>query len=261
MIHATAIIDPSVKLASDVQVGPYCIISGNVEIGAGSVLHSHVVISGDTKIGKNNTFFPFCTVGVRPQDLKFKGEESRTEIGDNNTIREHVTIHSGTEGGGHVTKIGNNCLLMVGVHIAHDCLVGNHVILANNATLAGHVHVGDHAVLGGLSAVHQFARIGAHAMIGGLSGIEGDVVPYGNAFGERAHLEGLNLNGLKRRGFSREEIQSLRAAFRTLFASENSTFESRVKETAEQFSDNKVVMEIIEFIKQDSSRSICQPKK
>jgi UDP-N-acetylglucosamine acyltransferase len=261
MIHATAIIDPTVKLGANVQVGPYCVITGNVEIGDGCVLQSHVVISGDTKIGKNNTFFPFCNVGARPQDLKFKNEESRTEIGDNNTIREHVTIHSGTEGGGNVTKIGNNCLLMVGVHIAHDCIVGNNVILANNATLAGHVQVGDFAVLGGLSAVHQFARIGAHAMIGGLSGIEGDVVPYGNAFGERAHLEGLNLTGLKRRGFSKEDIHALRSAFRSLFHFDGRTFDERMKETKEQFANNETVMEIIEFINEDSSRSLCQPKR
>lgn len=263
-IHPTAIIDSTVKLGANVSVGAYAIISGNVEIGDNCVIHPHAAISAQpnsyTKIGNNCKIFSFAAVGFQPQDLKFNAEVSNLEIGDNNTIREHVTIHTGTEGGGGLTKIASNCLFMVGSHIAHDCVVGNNVILANNATLAGHVKVGDFAIVGGLSAVHQFVRIGHHAMIGGMSGIESDVMPFGSAFGERAHLEGLNLIGLKRRGFSRDEIHGLRAAYRMLFANEG-TLEERLNDVTEQFGSKKEVMEIVDFIKGDTSRAICQPKK
>ena len=201
-IHPSAVVSSKAQIGDNVEIGPFCVVGDDVKIGEGTILKSHVVVEGDTVIGKNNIIFPFASIGLEPQDLKFKGEKSRVEIGDNNKIREHVTIHLGTQDGAMVTKIGSNCLLMVGVHIAHDCVVGNHVIFANNATLAGHVEVGDHVVIGGLSAVHQFVRIGAGAMIGGMSGVESDVFPNGLVMGERASLAGLNLVGLKRREIS-----------------------------------------------------------
>lgn len=178
-IHPTAIIAKTAKLAKDVNVGPYCVIDGEVEIGEGTELKSHVAVSGRTKIGKHNTIFPFASLGHAPQDLKYKGEKSELVIGDHNTIREHVTMNPGTEGGGMLTKVGSHNLFMMSAHVAHDCMVGDHVILANNATLGGHVQVGDYAIIGGLSAVHQFVRIGMGAIIGGMSGVEHDVIPFG----------------------------------------------------------------------------------
>lgn len=258
-IHNTAIIHKSAKLGKNVNIGPYCIIGEQVVLGDNVNLKSHVVIEGNTQIGDGTTIFPFASIGHIPQDLKFHGENSKLEIGKNNTIREHVTINPGTEGGGMLTKIGDNCLFMVGSHIAHDCHVGNNVIMANNATLAGHVHVGDFAVIGGLSAVHQFVRIGHHAMIGGMSGIENDIIPYGQANGERATLSGLNLVGLKRRGFSREDIHALRNAYRMLFSPEG-TLQERMTDVSDMFSNKDAVTEILQFIKSQSSRAICQPK-
>ncbi len=203
--------------------------------------------------------FTGAVIGSRPQDLKYKGEDSELVIGRDNRIREHVTMNPGTEGGGMKTTVGDGCLFMVGAHVAHDCRVGNRVILANNATLAGHVTVGDYAVIGGLSAVHQFVRIGAHAMIGGMSGIESDIIPYGQASGERAGLVGLNLVGLKRRSFDREAIHALRGAYRMLFSPEG-TLRERIEDVVEHFSGNEAVMDIVQFIRDDSSRAICQPK-
>jgi UDP-N-acetylglucosamine acyltransferase len=255
-IHPTAIISPKAKLGSNIEIGPFCLIGDDVKIGDNTILKSHVVIEGDTTIGKNNIIFPFAVIGVAPQDLKFKGEKARVEIGDNNSIREHVTIHIGTMDGAMLTKIGSNCLLMVGVHIAHDCVVGDHVILANNATLAGHVEVGDYVVIGGLSAIHQFARIGVGAMIGGMSGVEGDVIPYGTVMGERASLAGLNLVGLKRRNISREDIHALRNFFKKVFEEKSEVnFQKRVDEVK-----SELVNEVVSFIKSESSRSFCQPK-
>jgi UDP-N-acetylglucosamine acyltransferase len=258
-IHSTAIVSPKAQIAANVEVGPYSIIGDEVKIGEGTIIKSHVVIEGDTTIGKNNIIFPFATIGVIPQDLKFRGEKSKVVIGDNNSIREHVTIHLGTQDGAMVTTIGSNCLLMVGVHIAHDCVVGNHVILANNATLAGHVNVGDYAVIGGLSAVHQFARIGHGAMIGGMSGVESDVIPYGLVMGERASLAGLNLVGMKRRNISRDDIHALRNFFKKVFGEKNNSFVARVSELSKEF-PSQVVQDVVQFVKSESSRSFCQPK-
>lgn len=259
-IHATACIEKGATIGKNVKIGPYCIIGPNVTIDDDCELKSHVIIDGKTTIGKKNIFYPFVSIGMPPQDLKFKGEDSRIEIGSGNSFREHVTVNPGTEGGGMLTKIGNNCLLMVATHVAHDCILGDHVILANNATLGGHVHVGDYAVIGGLSAVHQFVRIGHHAMIGGMSGIENDIIPYGSAMGERASLAGLNLIGLKRRGFSRDDIHGLRKAYKMIFSNDWGTLADRVKEASKEFKDNKEIMEVISFIKEESSRSICIPK-
>lgn len=258
-IHPTAIVEDGAQLGEGVHIGAFCVVGSQVRLGDGVHLESHVVVGGDTKIGANTRIFPFASIGLQPQDLKFKGEASRLEIGCNNVIREHVTMNPGTEGGGLLTKVGNNCLFMVGAHVAHDCQVSDNVILVNNATLAGHVELGEFAIVGGLSAVHQFVRIGKHAMIGGMSGVENDVIPYGTVTGNRAHLSGLNLVGLKRRGFDRETIHAMRNAYRLLFAHEG-TMDERVRDVAEMFADNEPVMEIVNFIDSSSSRAICQPK-
>jgi UDP-N-acetylglucosamine acyltransferase len=260
-IHPTAIISPGAKIGNNANIGPYSIIGDGVIIGNDAVLKSHVVIEGNTIIGDNNHFFPFCSIGTAPQDKKYSGEDSKLIIGDNNVIREHVTINPGTQGGGLTTKVGNNCLFMVGSHVAHDCQIGNNVIMANNATLAGHVKVGDFAILGGLSAVRQFVRIGQHAMIGGMAGIESDVIPYGLAMNERASLEGINIVGLKRRGFERDSISAIMDVYNTVFSNEEGkTFANKLDQMADVYKDNKDVMIIIDFLKADSSRAICKPK-
>jgi UDP-N-acetylglucosamine acyltransferase len=258
-IHPTAIVAPSARLAGDVVVGPYCVIGEYVELAAGVSLKAHVVIEGRTKIGEGTRIFPFASVGFEPQDLKYDGELSTLEIGRNNTIREHVTMSPGTAGGGMVTRVGDNCLFMVGAHVAHDCQIGNHVIMANNATLAGHVVVEDYALLGGLSAVHQFVRIGRHAMIGGMSGVERDVIPYGQVMGDRARLYGLNIIGMQRRGYSRDDIQGLRNAYNCLFG-DAGTLSERVDEVAKRFGGVAPVDDLVAFIRADSTRAICQPK-
>jgi UDP-N-acetylglucosamine acyltransferase len=235
------------------------VIGEHVVLEAGVSLKSHVVIDGRTTVGERTRIFPFASIGFETQDLKYKGEPSSLEIGHDNTIREHVTINPGTEGGGMVTRVGNHCLLMVGAHVAHDCQIGDHVILVNNGTLGGHVVMEDYAILGGLSAVHQFCRIGRHAMIGGMSGVERDVIPYGLAMGDRARLTGLNIIGMQRRGFSRDDIQGLRSAYNFLFGDEG-TLAERVDLVAERFSGIGPVDEVIAFIRADSSRAICQPK-
>ena len=264
MIHPTAIISPKAQIGKNVEVGPFCVIGDNVKIGDGTILKSHVVIDGDTSIGKNNVIFPFATLGLVPQDLKFAGEDSKLIVGDNNKIREHVTIHLGTKDGGMVTKVGNNNLLMVGVHVAHDCIVGNNVILANNATLAGHVQVDDNVVIGGLSAIHQFARIGKGAMIGGMSGVENDVIPFGLVMGERASLKGLNLVGMKRHNISRDEIHALRNFFKGVFEENThdteANFVERVQLHANNFPDSSIIAEVVKFVQSETSRSFCQPK-
>jgi UDP-N-acetylglucosamine acyltransferase len=257
-IHPSAVIDPAAKIGDDVSIGPYCTVGPEVELADGVTLVSHVSVSGLTKIGSNTRIFPFASIGSEPQDLKFHGERSELIIGANNTIREHVTMNPGTEGGGLVTKVGDNCLFMVGAHVAHDCQIADNAILVNNATLAGHVEVGEWAIIGGLSAVHQFVRIGKHAMIGGMTGVENDVIPYGSVIGNRARLSGLNIVGIKRRNFSRDEIHDLRKAYRLIFAQEGTLVE-RLEDVAEDFSENEPVMEILDFIRKDSSRAICQP--
>jgi UDP-N-acetylglucosamine acyltransferase len=260
-IHETAIIDERATIDSNVTIGPYSVVGPDVVLEEGCRLESHVVIGGNTMLGPRNHIFPFASIGLQPQDLKYRGEKSSLEIGAENVIREHVTLNPGTEGGGMLTEIGDKCLLMVGAHVAHDCRVGNNVILANNATLAGHVTVGDFAIVGGLSAIHQFVRIGKHSMIGGMSGIENDVIPYGSAMGNRAHLSGLNVVGLKRRNFSRETIHEMRKAYRLLFAEEG-TMTERMDDALESFGAVEPVMDIIQFIQSgaDTSRAICRPK-
>jgi UDP-N-acetylglucosamine acyltransferase len=260
-IHQTAIINQGAVIGDDVEVGAYAIIGGKVRIGDATIVKSHTVIDGDTVIGKNNIIFSFAVIGEIPQDLKYHGEKSKLVIGDNNRIREHATIHLGTEAGNMTTIIGNNCLFMIGSHIAHDCKIGDNVILANNATLAGHVEVGDYAIVGGLSAVHQFVRIGKHAMIGGMSGVENDVIPYGTAMGERAFLAGLNLVGLKRRGFDRDAIHALRSFFKKLFVENGEeNFTTKLEELSGPDCP-PIVKDVADFIKsQTTNRSFLKTK-
>lgn len=258
-IHPSAIVEDGAQIGADVVVGPFCCVGPQAVLGDGVELTSHVVVAGRTELGEGTRIFPFASIGHPPQDLKFRGEESRVIVGKRTTIREGVTINPGTEGGGMITSIGDDCLLMTGAHVAHDCRVGNQVILVNNATLGGHVTVGDHAILGGISAVHQWVRIGAHAFLGGLSGLENDLIPYGSAIGDRARLGGLNIVGLKRRGFERERIHKLRAAYRMLF-SEEGTLMERVEDVAAMFADEPLVGEVIDFIRAGGDRRICMPR-
>jgi UDP-N-acetylglucosamine acyltransferase len=258
-IHPTAIIADGAKIGDNVSIGPYSMVGADVELDDGVELISHVVVTGHTSIGANTRIFPFASIGHQPQDLKYNGEASSLTVGCNNVIREYVTMNPGTEGGGMATRIGNNCLFMVAAHVAHDCQIADNVILVNNATLAGHVLIDEWAIIGGLSAVHQFVRIGKHSMIGGKTGVAEDVIPYGSVIGNRACLSGLNIVGLKRRDFSREDIQNLRKAYRLIFAEEG-TFAERIVDVAELFPDNEPVQDIINFINADSSRAICQPK-
>ena len=258
-IHATAVVDSDVELGEGVKIGPFCVVSGAVTLDAGVVLHSHVVVAGRTRIGARTEIYPFASIGHPPQDLKYRGEPSELVIGADNRIREHVTMNPGTEGGGMITLVGDRCLFMVGAHVAHDCQIGDGVIMANNATLAGHVSVGDHAIIGGLSAIHQFVRIGRFAMIGGMSGVERDVIPFGMVQGERAWLQGLNLVGMKRHGFVREDIQSVQQAVRTLFA-DGGTLAERAAGLRGENGDAGALDDLLSFVEAESSRSLCQPK-
>ena len=234
MIHSTAIVAPGAELDSSVEVGPYAVIGEHVKIGAGTTVGPHAVIEGRTEIGCDNRIFQFASVGAIPQDLKFSGEVSYLKIGDRNTIREFVTVHLGTKDGGGITTVGNDNLLMAYTHVAHDCIVKNHVVLANAATLAGHVEVDDYVILGGLSAVHQFARIGCHVMASGGSMIAQDVAPYSIVQGDRAKIVGLNLIGLKRRGFSREALSNIKTIYKLVFRS-NLKLEEAIAQIEEQF--------------------------
>jgi len=257
MIHKTAIIDPKAKISSNVKIGAYSIIGPNVEINDNSEIQSHVSILGNTKIGKNNKIYPFSSIGNDPQDLKFAGEETKLEIGDNNKIREYVTINPGTKGGGGLTKIGNNCLFMVSSHIAHDCIVGNNVILANNVPLGGHAEIQDNVIIGGNSAVQQFTRVGRSAMIGGMCGVVRDIIPYGIAHGNRSILQGLNLIGLRRKNIPNKEIMTLNDAYKEIFKDENLT--DNLSNLSEAFKKNDLVLEVINFLEKDKKRPICTP--
>jgi len=257
-IHATAVVDPSANLGTDVEIGPFCAIGPHVELGEGVRVHSHAVLTGRTTLKEGCQVYPFASIGQRPQDVKYHGEPSTLTIGPNTTIREHVTINPGTEGGHMATTVGANCLLMIGAHVAHDCALGDNVTLVNGATLGGHVSIGDGAIIGGLSAVHQFVRIGAYAFVGGMSGITADVIPFGMAIGNRANLCGLNIVGLKRKGFPREQIHELRQAYRMLFSSEG-TLKERLEDVESMFATNPLARQIIDFMKTDSDRSFCVP--
>lgn len=248
MIHPTAVVSDKASIGENVKIGPFCVVDEHVSIGDGCELISHVVISGHTTIGASNRIFPFATVGHEPQDLKFHGEPSEVVIGDNNTIRESVTINPGTEGGGMLTRIGNGNLLMAYAHVAHDCMVGNEVIMANNATLAGHVIVDDGAIIGGMSAIHQFLRIGRYSMIGGMSGIVKDIPPYClTAGGYRPSLAGLNLVGLRRRGFSNECIKVLKDIYRILLQGSGKIVD-RMDEATSVAGDDVDARHLVEFV-------------
>ena len=256
MIDKTAIIDSKAKISKNVHIGPYCVIGPNVEINENTKIQSHVNISGHTKIGKGNKIFPFVSIND-PQDLKYNGEPTNLVIGDNNKIREYVTINPGTVGGGGKTIIGNNCLFMVSSHVAHDCQLGNNIIIANNVAIAGHVIIDDYVIIGGNSAVQQFARIGKMAMIGGMTGVVHDVIPYGLSMGNRNSLQGLNLIGLRRSKFDNKVILGLSDAYKEIFATKNLT--ENLGKLNGSFKDNPLVKEVIEFITQDKKRSICTP--
>jgi UDP-N-acetylglucosamine acyltransferase len=258
-IHPTAIVEDGARLGDGVTIGPFSVVGANVSLGDGVTLASHVVVTGRTTIGARTRIFPFASVGHQPQDLKYNGEPSTLSIGTDCLIREGVTINPGTEGGGMTTTIGDKCAFLANSHIGHDCRVGNNVVLSNNVMLAGHVEVGDFVIIGGGAAVIQFARVGQHAFLGGMSGLEQDLIPYGMALGNRAHLSGLNIVGLQRRNFSRTEIHDLRRAYRALFAQEGTLLE-RVADVAEEFKDHPTVMEIVAFIKAGGKRSMCTPK-
>ena len=257
MIHKTAIIESNSKISKNVKIGPYSVIGANVEIGEGTEIQSHVSIIGNTKIGKNNKIYSFASIGNDPQDLKFQGEETKLEIGDNNKIREYVTVNPGTKGGGGLTKVGNNCLFMVSSHIAHDCYVGNNVILANNVPLGGHAFIDDEVIIGGNSAVQQFTRVGRSAMIGGMCGVVRDVIPYGIVHGNRSVLQGLNLIGLRRKNFQNKEIIVLSDAYKEIFKNENLT--GNLKNLSEEHKSSELVKEVINFIEKDKKRPICTP--
>ena len=258
-IHPSAIVEPGARLGDGVKIGPYSIVGRDVELGDGVELVSHAVVAGRTTIGARTRIFPFASIGHQPQDLKFKGEPSTLAIGADCIIREGVTMNPGTEGGGLVTVVGDRCAFLANSHVGHDCRIGNNVIFSNNVMLAGHCTVGDFAILGGGAAVIQFARVGPHAFVGGMSGLENDLIPYGMALGNRAYLSGLNIVGLQRRGFSRQDIHDLRRAYRLLFAAEG-TLAERAEDVSQGFKDHPIVTEILEFIRAGGKRSLCTPR-
>ena len=257
MIHETAIIDSNAKIGNNVEIGPYCVIGSGVHLGDNNKLYSHVNISGNTKIGEGNVFYPFCSIGNNPQDLKYNGEKTELIIGNNNKIREYVTIHPGTIGGGGKTIIGNGCLFMISSHIAHDCIIGNNVILANNVPIGGHAEIGEHVVIGGNSAVQQFTRIGKMAMIGGMTGVLNDVIPYGLSIGNRNYLQGLNLIGLRRKNIANKDILELSEAYKEIFKTDKLT--ENLSNLSVSFQNNELVKDVVDFINKDKKRPICSP--
>ena len=258
MIHSTAIIDKKSKISENVEVGPYCVIGPNVEIGSNSRLHSHVSIKGNTKIGKNNEIFPFVSIGTPPQDLKYNGEKNSIIIGDNNKFREYVNINPGTSQGGTITKLGNNNLLMVYCHVAHDCNLGSNIVLANNVQVGGHVIIEDNAIVGGSCAIHQYSRIGYLAMVGGMTGVLSDVIPFGLSVGNRNNLFGLNLIGLRRAKISNYDIKILQKFYDIVFGHQN--FRSNIENLNLEIKKNKFVKKIIDFINSDKKRPISLPE-
>lgn len=258
-IHSTAIIAEGSKLGDGVKVGPYCVVGPKVELGARVELVGHVNLNGETKIGADSQLYPFVSMGYPPQDFKHKGGPVSIEIGERCVFRENVNIHPGTDSGEPVTRIGNECYFMVGTHLAHEGQMGNNVVVSNGAQIGGNVTIGDHAILGGLCAIHQHTRIGNHAFIGGMATVTTDVIPYGFVIGNAAHLAGLNVVGLKRRGFSRDAIRQLRSAYRMLFAQEG-TFAERLDDAEKFYGDQELVMDIVGFIRAQENRSVCMPQ-
>lgn len=257
LIHPSAVIADGAQIGDGCQIGPYCIIGSHVKLGARVVLHGHVMIDGDTEIGDDTEIFPFASIGTRPQDKKFHGEKTKLVIGKRNIIREQVTMNPGTEGGGGITRVGDDGMFLTASHVAHDCVVGNGVVLSNNATLAGHVTVGNGVIIGGLAAVHQFVRIGDYAFVGGMCGVNKDVIPFGMVMAEAEPLGGLNLIGIKRRNMDRESISALRQLFKELFFGEGTLAErAAALNSKEQPAEAK---QVLEFVLSDSSRSFCAP--
>ena len=256
MIHNSSVIDKKATIGANVKVGPFCYIGPQVQIGNGVELISNVHIEGNTKIGKGTKIYPFASIGTAPQDLKYKGEENSLEIGDNNVVREYVTINPGTSGGG-TTVIGNNCLFMISSHIAHDCKIGNNVVIANNVPLGGHVTIEDSVVIGGNSAVQQFTRIGRLAMIGGMTGVLKDVIPFGLSFGNRNYLKGINLIGLRRKKYDNKKIMELDQAYKKIFSSSN--LQENLSKINGEYKGNELVEEVTKFIEKDKKRPICTP--
>ena len=259
-IHPSSVVDPGAKIHDSVEIGAFCVVGAKVVLGENVRLYNHVCVDGHTTIGRGTQVFPFASLGQPPQSLAYKGEDTQLVIGENNLIREHVTMNPGTLKGGGFTRVGDNCMFMADSHVAHDCIVGSNCVFANNAMVGGHVVVDDFVWLGGGAAVHQFSRIGRHAFVGGMAGLEGDLIPYGSVMGNRAYLGGLNLVGLKRRGFSRDQIHELRNAYRLLFAQEG-TFQERLSDVAELFANNEEVMEIVNFIRAGGNRPLCMPNR
>ena len=258
MIHNSSVIDKKAKIGKNVKIGPFCYIGPEVQISDCVELISNIHIEGNTKIGKGTKIFPFASIGTVPQDLKYKGESNSLEIGENNVIREYVTINPGTDGGGRKTVIGNKCLLMISSHVAHDCSIGNNVVIANNVPLGGHVTIEDSVVVGGNSAVQQFTRIGRLAMIGGMTGVLKDVIPFGLSFGNRNYLRGINLIGLKRKKYNNKKIMELNVAFKKIFSSKN--IHENLSKINGEYKGNDLVTEVINFIAKDKKRPICTPQ-
>jgi UDP-N-acetylglucosamine acyltransferase len=259
VIHPSSVVEDGATLGHNVRIGPFCMVGPNVVLGDGCELLSHVAVSGRTTIGPRTKIYPFASIGHQPQDLKFKGEASTLKIGADCQIREGVTMNPGTEGGIMTTVVGDRCAFLANSHVGHDCTVGNDVIFSNNVMLAGHCTIGDFVIIGGGAAVIQFARVGAHAFVGGMSGLENDLIPYGMAIGNRAHLSGLNIIGLKRRGFAQSDVHKLRRAYRMLFANEG-TLSERLEDVAVEFKGHAIVDEIIAFIRVGGKRSLCTPR-
>ena len=257
MIHKTAIIDTSAQIHTTVEIGPYTIIGPNVVIGENTLIQSHVSITGNTKIGKNNKIYPFASIGNDPQDMKYKGEKTELIIGENNTIREYSTINTGTIQGGGITKVGDNNLIMISAHIAHDCIIGNNIVIANSAAIAGHAEIGDYVVIGGNCGVQQFTRIGKMAMIGGMTGVSRDVIPYGLSTGNRNFLNGINVVGLRRGKIPNKDIISLTDAYKDIFKTSNLT--ENLSRLNGQFKENSLVNEVLELINKGKKRPICTP--
>lgn len=258
-VHSSAVVEPGARLGADVEVGPFCHVGPKVSLGDGVKLKSHVVVSGDTAIGARTRVFPFACIGCEPQDLKYRGEPTILRIGADCVIREGVTINPGTAGGGGETIVGDTCVFLANAHVAHDCRLGEGVLLSNNVMLAGHCRIGDHAILSGGAAAHQFVRIGAYAFVGGLAGVTEDLIPFGLAIGNRGWLAGLNVVGMKRRGFSQEQVHSLRRAYKQLFSGAG-TLKERVAEVAEAYSDDAATQSIVAFLREGGDRAVLTPR-
>jgi UDP-N-acetylglucosamine acyltransferase len=258
-VHATAVVSPGARIGANVKIGPYSVVGEEAELEDGVELISHVVVAGRTTVGAGTRIFPFASIGHQPQDLKYEGEPSRLVIGERCVIRESVTINPGTRGGGMLTSIGDDCLVMANAHVAHDCRIGNNVVIASFVALAGHCQIADYVAFGGICGVHQFVRIGAHAFVGAHSMIDADVIPYGMAVGNRARLAGLNRVGLRRRKFERESIHTLRTAYRMLFSSEG-TLRERIEDAATMFKGEPLVQEVVSFIAASADRPLCLPR-